>query len=113
MRGGFLAGSVVGVVLAWGTAVLGARETPQIMVDQFGYRPEGEKMAVFADPVRGQNSGNRYVPGKRFEVRSVEGEVVFSGELRQWREGRVDEASGDRVWRADFSGMRRPGRYVI
>ena len=101
------------------TAVLGAaealpaQETPQIIVDQFGYRPDADKMAVFADPVKGQNSANRYSPGETFEVRSTAGKTVFSGKLQQWKNGQVDEISGDRVWRADFSQVQTPGRYVL
>ena len=105
--------STVLVTVISGTFALAAKETPQIMVDQFGYRPDSNKMAVFADPVKGQNSANRYSPGESFEVRSIDGKTVFSGKLQQWRDGQVDETSGDRVWRADFSQLTTPGRYVL
>ena len=35
-------------------------ETPQIMVDQVGYLPDESKVAIFADPVKGQNSTQHY-----------------------------------------------------
>jgi hypothetical protein len=94
-------------------AARAAQETPQIIVDQFGYRPDADKMAVFADPVKGQNSAHRYAPGETFEVRDNGGKTVFSGKLQQWKNGAMDPISGDRVWHADFSQMKTPGRYVL
>src|SRR5262249_18693334 len=95
------------------------KETPQIIVDQFGWRPGDVKVAVFADPQRGQNAADRLVPGREFEVRSAsatgEGdrEVVFRGTLKPWKGGQTDEISGDRAWWADFSKLKTPGRYVL
>jgi hypothetical protein len=86
----------------------------QITVDQFGWQPLARKVAVFADPVRGQNAGRSYRPGRHFEVRREEsGAVVYHGELRPWNGGKVSELAGDRVWHADFSALRTPGEYHI
>src|SRR6187549_108894 len=40
-----------------------------IVVDQFGYLPEMQKVAVLVDPVRGWNANESYQPGKGLEVR--------------------------------------------
>lgn len=91
-----------------------APETPQIMVDQFGWRPGAAKVAVFANPVRGQNAKRPYVPGETFEVRpAAGGPAVLAGKLTPWRDGALDETSGDRAWWADLSDLRKPGRYVV
>ena len=37
--------------------------TPQITVDQFGWLPRARKVAILADPVKGQNAGQTYRPG--------------------------------------------------
>jgi hypothetical protein len=88
--------------------------TPQITVDQFGWLPESRKVAVLADPVRGQNAGTRYQPGARFEVRrESDGMVEYRGVTKPWNGGKVSELAGDRVWHADFSALRTPGTYHL
>jgi hypothetical protein len=88
--------------------------TPQIAVDQFGWWPQARKVAIFAQPVRGQNAGTSYVPGSRFEVRNqIDASVVLRGRLEPWNQGKVSELAGDRVWYADFSSLRKPGTYVL
>jgi endoglucanase len=91
------------------------RLTEQIIVDHLGWRASSQKkMAIFADPVEGQNKENRYTPGEKFELRREDsGDVVFTGTLQSWREGAMDALSGDRVWQADFSGFREPGIYYL
>jgi endoglucanase len=88
--------------------------TPQITIDQFGWQPRSAKIAVLADPVRGQNAGATYQPGPRFEVRREPGgEVVHRGAVQPWNNGKVSELAGDRVWHADFSALRTPGTYYL
>jgi hypothetical protein len=88
--------------------------TPQITVDQFGWLPRAQKIAVLADPVRGQNAGQPFRPGQDFEVRRDPGnEVAFHGRLRTWNRGKVSDLAGDRVWHADFSDLRTPGTYKL
>ena len=103
------------VLTILGQQILAAevKETPQIIVDQFGWRPGDVKVAIFADPQKGQNAADRLVPGREFEVRSAAGKVVFQGTLKPWRGGQTDEISGDRAWWADFSKLKTPGRYVL
>jgi hypothetical protein len=88
--------------------------TPQIAIDQFGWLPRARKVAIFAQPVRGQNSRTTYVPGPRFEVRNQsDGVVVHRGPLVPWNNGQVSDLAGDRVWHADFSAVRKPGTYTL
>ena len=85
-----------------------------IIIDQFGYRPGDEKVAVIADPQEGFNRDEHFIPGKVYQVRkSVDGEVVFFGEPVVWNEGKTDELSGDRAWWFDFSKIIEPGAYYI
>jgi hypothetical protein len=88
--------------------------TPQITIDQFGWQVRSAKVAVLADPVRGQNAGTPFRPGPRFEVRSEpDGAVAYRGAIRPWNGGNVSELAGDRVWHADFSALRKPGAYYL
>src|SRR5579872_265962 len=77
--------------------------TSHICVDQFGYLPSGEKVAVISDPQKGYNSFDHYQPGPTLEIRSKDGKTVFSGATEQWNGGAVHEDSGDRGWWFDFS----------
>src|SRR6478752_7243523 len=89
MRGNGTKGFAAIILTILGQQILAAevKETPQIIVDQFGWRPGDVKVAIFADPQKGQNSADQLVPGREFEVRSVSaaGEVVFQGTLKPWR----------------------------
>ncbi|MBP1668965.1 MAG: Cellulase N-terminal ig-like domain [Bacteroidetes bacterium] len=58
------------VVMALAIVFLPAMaQRPYIMVDQFGYRPADEKIAVLADPLEGFNAADHYVPGEWLQVR--------------------------------------------
>src|SRR5271165_5648842 len=88
--------------------------TPQIAIDQFGWLPRGGKVAILADPVKGQNAGQTYRPGPGFEIRrEADGSVAYRGATRPWNSGAVSELAGDRVWHADFSDLRTPGSYHV
>ena len=66
-------------------------------------------MAVFADPVVGQNSAISYTPGSSFQVRRVtDNAIVFTGSVTQWNNGAVHSQSGDRAWHGDFSALTTP-----
>ena len=87
-----------------------------IIVDQFGYRPEAVKIAVFAAPQKGFNAplSSGFRPGDTFEVRkSADGVVVFTGSVTSWNGSAVHEQSGDMAWHGDFSALRAPGRYYV
>lgn len=85
-----------------------------IRVDQFGYRPEAQKVAVLVDPVEGFNADAELVPGRRYEVRSwQDGKLVFNGAPRPWNEGAVQKSSGDRGFWFDFSALDARGTYCV
>ena len=89
-------------------------QTPPILVDQFGYLPALDKVAIIKDPKIGFDSGRSFSPSNRYAVINVvTGQTVYSGQPRAWKNGQVDELSGDRVWHFDFSNVRTPGRYVV
>ncbi|NJR68148.1 MAG: hypothetical protein HC771_05320 [Synechococcales cyanobacterium CRU_2_2] len=86
----------------------------QILVDQFGWRSQAVKVALFANPRQGQNAQLRYEPGARFELRQEDnGQSVYQGALIPWRHGETDASSGDQVWSGDFSAFTTPGSYYI
>jgi len=87
--------------------------TSHICVDQFGYLPDGAKVAVISDPVKGYNSFDHYTPGPKLELRTRAGKSVLSGSPNQWNAGAVHEDSGDRGWWFDFSAVTAPGEYYV
>lgn len=87
---------------------------PPIIVDQFGYLPNLQKVAVIKQPQIGFDSGRAFTPGRRYAViDKATGRAVYEGRPRAWRNGQVDEKSGDRIWHFDFSSVTTPGEYVI
>ncbi len=88
--------------------------TGRIVIDQFGYLPMSEKVAVITNPTRGYNAADKYSPGKMLEIRkSPGGEVILSGAPKPWHDGAVHEDSGDQGWWFDFSSVRAPGKYYV
>ena len=82
---------------------------PAIRVNQVGYLPLGEKYAYVADFPDALTAD----VGTRFEVRNaVNDTVVYTGALAL-----VDAlepfVSGEKVLRADFSRLWRPGQYYV
>src|SRR5690242_20308467 len=75
----------IGIVVSLVSFAAGAEGTitPQITVDQFGWLPGSAKVAILADPVKGQNAGGTYQPGDRFEIRrEPQGTTAFRGTTR-------------------------------
>lgn len=92
----------------------GIRVSEQIMVDQFGFRPQSEKIVIFANPQEGQNAVAKYVPPAKATVRrEKDGETVLTVELKPWGGGKTDKTSGDKVWYADISALKAPGAYYM
>jgi endoglucanase len=87
----------------------------QIIVDQIGYRTDAaRKMAIFADPINGQNGAVTYTPGTTFQVRRTSDDaVVFTGNTVTWKAGQTDTVSGDKVWTGDFSAFKTAGEYYL
>lgn len=85
-----------------------------IKIDQFGYRPNAQKIAVIANPINGYNNGTSFSPGTTYEVRDwVTDAVVFTGTITAWNGGAMQAQSGDQVWWFDFSALSTPGSYYI
>lgn len=85
-----------------------------ILVDQFGYRPTDQKVAVIRSPQVGFDANDTFQPGSKYEVRRADdGKVVFEGAPVAWEGGLVEASSGDKGWWFDFSKVTAPGRYLI
>ena len=88
--------------------------SPYLMVDQFGYRPQDNKVAVIVDPQRGYNAADSYVPGQVIEVRKwSDNTVVYTGAPKSWNNGEIQASSGDRGWWFDFSPVSESGHYYV
>lgn len=88
--------------------------TDLIKIDQFGYRPGDQKIAVISQPQTGYNAPVTYVPGTSFEVRDWNTDaVVFTGAPAAWNGGTTQAQSGDKVWWFDFSSFATPGSYYV
>ena len=97
-----------------GLAADDAPPTPFIVVDQFGYLPDAQKVAVVRDPEIGFDSDWRFTPGDTYQVVDTRTQaVVFEGKPVPWNNGAVDPSSGDHAWSFDFSAVTAPGSYVV
>jgi len=125
--GGAVQGGAAGAGLGGasvGSGVPMESEVPQptepvsdfIVVDQFGYLPDSEKIAVLRDPDKGADAdaGKSYTPGATYQViNAVSKAVVAEVAPVAWNAGAVDDKSGDRAWRVDFSSVKTPGVYYV
>ena len=94
--------------------VLAQAPSPHLHVDQFGYLPDAEKVAVVSDPQVGYNAAASYTPGATLEVRdATTGAVAFSGAPVPYDGGATHAQSGDRGWWFDFSPVTAVGEYVV
>ena len=84
-------------------------------VDQFGYLPNEEKVAVIGVAVTGFDAPTTFTgPGGTIEVRSTaDDSVVFSGAPSEWNAGAEDALAGDRGYWFDFSSVTTPGEYYL
>lgn len=86
----------------------------RIRIDQFGYLPASQKIAVLRSAVKGYDAPIAYTPASKIEVRRVRDDsVAFSAAPTAWKQGAVHAQSGDRVWRFDFSALREVGTFRI
>ncbi|MBK1879724.1 glycoside hydrolase family 9 protein [Pelagicoccus mobilis] len=85
-----------------------------IRVNQFGYQPEANKVAVIANPMSGYNQDSEFLPGETYQIRRSEDDsVAFEATIEIWQEGKVHEQSGDQGWWFDFSSLEEPGEYYV
>jgi endoglucanase len=85
-----------------------------IVVDQLGYRPNAEKIAVLRNPQTGFDSATHFAPGPKYAVVDAHsGTTVFEGAPVAWNGGATDISSGDQAWSFDFSTVTTPGEYYV
>jgi endoglucanase len=88
--------------------------SPFIVVDQFGYLPDGEKIAVIRDPQTGFDAGSAFSPGTSYAlVNATTGARVLTAAPVPWNAGATDASSGDRAWWFDFSSVTAAGSYYV
>lgn len=86
----------------------------QLKIDQIGYLPEGEKVAIISQAQSGYNAPETYSPPTTLELRSaLDHSSVFSGNVVAWKNGQTHDQSGDKVWHFDFSAFKTNGTYYV
>ena len=110
----------VGLLLLLGAGAAPAvpsATVPWIKVDQFGYQPARQKVAVVVDPQAGFNAAEAFAPGTgsgQYQIRRwADDVVVHTGTLQPWKSGATHAQSGDRGWHYDFSALTAAGAYYI
>lgn len=110
----------VGLLLLLGAGAAPAvpsATVPWIKVDQFGYHPAMQKVAVVVDPQAGFNAAEAFAPGTgsgQYQIRRwADDVVVHTGTLQPWKSGATHAQSGDRGWHYDFSALTAAGAYYI
>lgn len=85
-----------------------------IVVDQFGYLPDSEKIAVVRDPQTGFDSDQAFTPSANLSVIDARtGATALSAAVTPWNGGATDASSGDKAWWFDFSQITQPGTYYV
>ncbi len=85
-----------------------------IVIDQFGYRPQDEKIAVIRDPQTGYDASLSFTPGENYALIDVTNDQqVFTATPIIWKEGEEDMTSGDKAWWFDFSSVETAGSYYV
>lgn len=102
-------------LLLFTSSFLKAQQFSQyIHIDQFGYLPDSDKVAVLANPITGYDASNSYTPGNQFAlVDQSTSEHVFIGAPAIWNAGQTHDQSGNQGWYFDFSLYRKPGTYYV
>ena len=94
--------------------IVGGEASANIVVDQFGYRPGSEKIAVIRSPVNGYDADESFAPGSVYRLMDAVADTsVFEAAPVAWNGGRTDASSGDKAWWFDFSSVTRPGTYYV
>jgi len=85
-----------------------------LVVDQFGYLPDAQKIAVIRDPQLGYDAGESFTPSTNLSlVNMTTGETVLSATPMLWNGGTTHSTSGDKVWWFNFSNVTTPGTYAV
>ncbi|MBX2872618.1 MAG: glycoside hydrolase family 9 protein [Saprospiraceae bacterium] len=90
------------------------QQSNQLKIDQIGYLPTVDKIAVISQAQSGYNALETYEPSSTLQIRSLgDDSVVYSGDIAVWGNGQVHEQSGDKVWHFDFSEVQMQGEYYV
>jgi endoglucanase len=90
------------------------KPAPDIVLDQFGYRPGDAKIVRIRQAVDGFDAGAGDAPRGAYEVRRADtNEIAGTFKVDTASAAPVDPLSGDRVWLLDVSEIRAPGDYQI
>ncbi len=85
-----------------------------LVVDQFGYLPADEKIAVARSPITGFDSAQKYTAARRYAlVDARSSKTVLEMTPAAWNNGATDSSSGDKAWWLDFSSVTTPGDYFV
>ncbi len=85
-----------------------------ITIDQFGYQPDAEKIAVLRNPITGFDADEEYCPADSLLVIDARSDkAVYAAPVLSWKQGSTDPSSGDQVWHFDFSPLNMKGSYYI
>ncbi len=85
-----------------------------IVIDQFGYLPDMQKIAVIRNPMTGFDASETFIAGPSYAlINSVTGARVFNASPVAWNGGMEDFSSGDQIWWFDFSEVKTPGEYYV
>lgn len=86
----------------------------RIHLDQFGYLPAAQKIAVIASPQTGYNAPANLTPSTQYRIKRVyDNATVFQGNISSWNNGAVHAQSGDKAWWFDFSAFATNGGYYL
>lgn len=96
------------------TCTILAQPSSFIHVDQFGYWPNAEKVAVLSNPQVGFNAAESYSPAATLELRNADTDaIVFTASPEIFDGGQTDFMSGDQGWWFDFSSVTTVGSYYV
>jgi endoglucanase len=85
-----------------------------ILVDQFGYLPEGKKIAIVRDPHTGYDAHLSFTPSGNYQVINVEQQTVALNITPiAWNNGQTYAVAGDKTWWLDFSNLSTAGTYTL
>jgi len=88
--------------------------SPTLVVDQFGYLPASEKIAVIRLPSVGFDADQAAPVAASYSiVDAANGQEVLTVTPTPWNGGAVDDSSGDAAEWLDFSELTTPGEYYV
>lgn len=94
--------------------IKGQQTSKHIVIDQFGYLPTMDKVAVLRSPQIGIDGNESYTPGNQIQlVDAQSGNFVYTAQPQVWNGGATDASSGDKAWWFDFSSFTTPGDYYV